>query len=197
MRRLIILEGPQCAGIADSVLSSSAMTSPPATTIACAGHEAGRPARQAREPRRRLPPAATSRPRGLALASSARASRLRAARLRHDIPDRALPASGVSVKPGQTALTVMPVPANSSASARVRPMTPCFAADIGRDIGVALKPRGRGDVDDPRLWPARLQIRQDGLRHEIDAGEVGRDHPRPEAPCPFSRMARSAHRPRC
>jgi hypothetical protein len=32
---------------------------------------------------------------------------------------------GVSVKPGQTALTVMPVLASSTASDRVRPTTPC------------------------------------------------------------------------
>jgi hypothetical protein len=34
----------------------------------------------------------------------------------------------VSVKPGQTALTVTPLFAVSSASERTRPMTACFAA---------------------------------------------------------------------
>ncbi len=34
----------------------------------------------------------------------------------------------VSVKPGQTQLTVTPEVATSLASARVRPTTPCFAA---------------------------------------------------------------------
>src|SRR5262245_2990371 len=35
---------------------------------------------------------------------------------------------GVSVKPGHTALTVMPVPAISTANARASPTTPCLAA---------------------------------------------------------------------
>ena len=36
--------------------------------------------------------------------------------------------SGVSVNPGRARLTVTPVRASSSASARVSPMTPCLAA---------------------------------------------------------------------
>src|SRR6202035_975176 len=41
----------------------------------------------------------------------------------------------VSVKPGHTALTVMPVDAVSSASARIRPTTPCLAATYGATYG--------------------------------------------------------------
>jgi hypothetical protein len=41
----------------------------------------------------------------------------------------------VSVYPGHTALTVMLVRATSSASARVKPMTPCLAAQYAATFG--------------------------------------------------------------
>src|SRR5580692_3193560 len=102
------------------------MTSPPATTIAWPFIDAA-PGDASHSTASATSSGRTRRPCGLDLVSSALASS-------SDRPVFATMVStaramrGVSVKPGQTALTVIPVLANSSASARVRPMRPCLAA---------------------------------------------------------------------
>jgi hypothetical protein len=59
----------------------------------------------------------------------------------------------VLVTPGATALTRMPVPANSTAAARVSPLTPCLAAMYAPLSGIAAAP----SIEDvltmaPRPW---------------------------------------------
>jgi len=83
------------------------------------------------------------------------------------------------VKPGQTALNVIPVLANSSASARVRPMRPWLRRAIGGDIGVADKTRSRRDVDQPRARASRFQVGENRARDEIGAGQIDSDRARP------------------
>ncbi len=70
---------------------------------------------------------ATSRPCGLLRVSNAFASAAPRPVL-DEMVSIARSSSGVSVNPGQTALTVIPAPASSRASARVRPTTACLAA---------------------------------------------------------------------
>src|SRR5690606_1819463 len=100
--------------------------SPPDSEIACPVTEA------APSPTSHMTVAATSsgwmkRPCGLAVIRLWRASswlRPVLAMMRRTDSSR----RSVSTKPGQTALTVTPVLASSTASARIRPTTPCFEA---------------------------------------------------------------------
>ena len=128
------------------------------------------PATQARRRRRRLPPA---RPGGLADCRAPASPRASSA-LRPVFATMLATArrsAAVSVKPGQTALTVTPALASSSASARVRPITRVLGRAIGRDIGVAGAGRRSGDIDDPPAAP-RASCRRAPPVHQKDAGEV-------------------------
>ena len=102
------------------------MTSPPATTIACPFIDPD-PGDASHSTASATSSGLTSRPCGLDFASSARAASSVRPVLATILPT-ALSIKGVSVNPGQTALTVTPVRASSSASARVSPTTPCLAA---------------------------------------------------------------------
>src|SRR5690606_1438024 len=104
----------------------SYMVSPPLTEIDWPV-TAPAPAPQSQGPASATSSGVTGRPCGLDLpnsASTASASRPVRATTRAT-PSRTI---SVSVYPGQTALTVTPLAASSSASARVRPTTPCLAA---------------------------------------------------------------------
>src|SRR5690606_443727 len=102
------------------------MTSPPSTAMACPLIEADA-GRASQATASATSAGCTSRPCGLRAASSARA----ASAVRPvfcTMLSTAPRTMSVSVKPGHTAFTVTPLRATSSASARVRPTTPCLAA---------------------------------------------------------------------
>ena len=79
------------------------------------------------------------------------------------------------MNPGQTALTVTPVAAVSSASARTRPDNGVLRGAIGADIRIALETGGRGDGDDAAeaALRHRPEHRLDRVHH---AHEVHLDH---------------------
>ena len=78
-------------------------------------------------------------------------------------------AISVSTQPGHSAFTVIRRGASSSASARVKPITPCFDGAIRRVAGHAESPEHRRQVDDA---PAVRQQRHDRARHQVDADEI-------------------------
>ena len=68
--------------------------------------------------------------------------------------------SGVSAKPGQTALTVTPLLRELQRQRARQADDAVLGRAIGGDIGVALEPGGRGDVDDARACAVRLEVGQ-------------------------------------
>ena len=81
----------------------------------------------------------------------------------------------VSTDPGQMAFTTMPSGRSSSAKARVRPTTPCLAAQYAPRSGVPRRPPNRRDVDDATAT-LTAQAGQKRLSHQEHTLQVGGQH---------------------
>ena len=115
-----------------------------------------------------------SRPCGLCFTSSASA----ASRLRpvfSTMRSRLSATRSVSVKPGQTALTVTPVLAVSTRERPHEADDRVLGRAIGAHIGIALQTGGRGDGDDP-AEAARDHRTEHRLRRMDDAQKVHVEH---------------------
>ncbi len=149
------------------------MTSPPATAIAWPVIDAA-PGPASQRTASATSSGATSRAIGLFFASAARASSALRPVLAVMLEMLAAVIS-VSAKPGQTALTVTPVFAVSSASERIRPRTACLVAAVGAGVGVSLERGGAGDGDDAAEAGLR-HPRQDELDGVENALDVDGEH---------------------